>query len=335
MGIGIIIGGISLYRSYAIYEEEKEYNVLKGQIPDFGYDVKFAFTVEGNKAEKLPTDKNYVVDITCDNDIKAEWDYETWSPIVPNVVNTTKCNINYVSPNNINTLAEKLGVSFNDISGIITNIDKLVSSKEGMIYLTKSPELINQLKASNNYNDEIKEKILNSAVITEKEKYEAGLPCYLLKNYKEEDFFDEFKIFNVNSGDLPNVKVANGVSNYKKQFLASVSNTSINIGSETKIDLANYSKVKIEFNHYTDYSDNSLTGTFDLGIGNDIWKNWSDVSYCQTKTFNNGNNSSQSGSLTLDVSSYNDSYYIKAKLHHGTEVENNSVVVEVKNIALY
>ena len=30
MGIILILGGILLYRSYALYEEEKEFNVLKG-----------------------------------------------------------------------------------------------------------------------------------------------------------------------------------------------------------------------------------------------------------------------------------------------------------------
>ena len=330
LGLGIVIGGISLYRSYALYEEEKEYNVLKGQIPDFGYDVKFAVTVDGEKSS-LPTDKNYVVNVTCNNEIKAEFDYESWSPIISNIKEATKCNLDYQSINKFETLKNKLKITSNSMDDLIKNdIDTLVNNKEAMIYLTKSPELIKQLKESNNYKDEIKEKILKSTVITEKEKYEAGLPCYLLKNYKEEDFYSELEILLVNSGTIPNEIITNKGRDEPNHFLVAYSDTSVIIGSETKIDLANYSEVKIEFNHYTDYKDDSLTGTFDFGIGN----GWSDFSCTQNKTFNNGNNSPQSSSLTLDVSNYNDSYYIKAKLHHGTESKYNTIHVKINNIAL-
>ncbi len=35
IGILLIIGGISLYRSFAMYKEEKTFNVLEGTVPDF------------------------------------------------------------------------------------------------------------------------------------------------------------------------------------------------------------------------------------------------------------------------------------------------------------
>ena len=103
LGLGIIIGGISLYRSYALYEEEKEYNVLKGQIPDFGYDVKVAITVDGKKQESVPgrkdnnKDKYYEVQVTCNNNTQGEWDYNAWNLKIDSITSDSKCNIAFAS----------------------------------------------------------------------------------------------------------------------------------------------------------------------------------------------------------------------------------------------
>ncbi len=35
VGLIVLVGGITLYRTFALYEEKKEFNVLKGRIPDF------------------------------------------------------------------------------------------------------------------------------------------------------------------------------------------------------------------------------------------------------------------------------------------------------------
>ena len=100
LGLGIVIGGISLYRSYALYEEEKEYNVLKGQIPDFGYDVKFAVTVDGAKTNKIPerqksTDNSYYkVQVSCTNGTTVgEWDYNAWNVKLDNISDGSKCTL--------------------------------------------------------------------------------------------------------------------------------------------------------------------------------------------------------------------------------------------------
>ena len=99
MGLGIIIGGISLYRSYALYEEEKEYNVLKGQIPDFGYDVKFAVTVDKQKSDNIPgrQDNNgnyYDVKVSCTNGTTVgEWDYNAWNVKLDDISDGSKCTL--------------------------------------------------------------------------------------------------------------------------------------------------------------------------------------------------------------------------------------------------
>ncbi len=104
LGISITIGGIFLYKSYAYYENEKEYNVIKGIIPDFSYDVKFAVTIDNQASESIPTtpkDANktnyYKVTATCDNGIKAEWDYNAWNLKVEDIQKGTKCKLAFNS----------------------------------------------------------------------------------------------------------------------------------------------------------------------------------------------------------------------------------------------
>ena len=42
----LLIAGILVYRTYAIYQEKEEFNVIKGSVPDQNYDVQFAFMLE-------------------------------------------------------------------------------------------------------------------------------------------------------------------------------------------------------------------------------------------------------------------------------------------------
>ncbi len=104
IGICATIGGIFLYKSYAYYESEKEYNVIEGIVPDFSYDVKFAIEVDNVKQDNIPTtpkgtgkDKYYKVTATCDEGIKAEWDYNAWNLRVENINKGTKCKLAFNS----------------------------------------------------------------------------------------------------------------------------------------------------------------------------------------------------------------------------------------------
>ena len=55
VGILVLIGGISLYRSFALYKVEKTFDVLNGIVPDFSSgDVTLAFTVNGEKENGIP-----------------------------------------------------------------------------------------------------------------------------------------------------------------------------------------------------------------------------------------------------------------------------------------
>ena len=113
-------GGIVIYRSYALYEEEKTYNVLKGTIPDFDYDVKLAVTIDGNDSKAIPEtpykseDQYYEAQVDCDNGAQGEWDYNSWNLKVDYLTNTnTKCKVSFTSTINKETYEKyiKTGVA--------------------------------------------------------------------------------------------------------------------------------------------------------------------------------------------------------------------------------
>ena len=98
VGILLIIGSIVFLRSYALYEEEKEFNVLKGQIPDFGYDIKMlSVVVDGEKSKNIPTRGMYKTQIDCSNGTRGEWDYNAWNLTLENVSENARCNITFTS----------------------------------------------------------------------------------------------------------------------------------------------------------------------------------------------------------------------------------------------
>ena len=98
MGILLLIGSIVLIRSYALYEEEKDFNVLKGQIPDFGYDIKMlSVVIDGEKSKNIPNRGLYKTQIDCSNGTRGEWDYNAWNLTLENVSENARCNITFTS----------------------------------------------------------------------------------------------------------------------------------------------------------------------------------------------------------------------------------------------
>ena len=98
LGILFLIGSIVFIRSYALYEENKEFNVLKGQIPDFGYDIKMlSVVVDGEKSKSIPSRGLYKTEVECSNGTRGEWDYNAWNLVLEDVESNSKCNITFTS----------------------------------------------------------------------------------------------------------------------------------------------------------------------------------------------------------------------------------------------
>ena len=97
-GLILIIGGITLYRTFAFYEEKKEFNVLQGRIPDFKEgDIQLAILVDNEMVESIPEKGNYSVEVSCDKGAVGSWDYNKWTVSVSNFVTKTKCDVKFTS----------------------------------------------------------------------------------------------------------------------------------------------------------------------------------------------------------------------------------------------
>jgi hypothetical protein len=90
----ILVGGIIFYRSYAIYEEDKTFNVLRGQVPSFTRnDIELTYTINGESASSFPKKGDYKVDISCDN-ATGKWNNDKWSILISNATGEkVKCSI--------------------------------------------------------------------------------------------------------------------------------------------------------------------------------------------------------------------------------------------------
>ncbi len=105
VGILLLIGGISLYRSFALYKVEKTFDVLEGTVPDFNSgDVTLAFTINNRKTNGVPfpnSDEGFTSKETkCEEGVQAEWIDTNWALKVINSNNQSriKCTIDFNAP---------------------------------------------------------------------------------------------------------------------------------------------------------------------------------------------------------------------------------------------
>ena len=101
-GIIFLIAVIFLSRSYAIYQEKQEFDVIKGSVPEYmsDYDVKLSLMIDGVESKSFPTRDSGKVFLRaeCDKGATGVWDYEHWAPLVLNTTETrTKCKYQFVS----------------------------------------------------------------------------------------------------------------------------------------------------------------------------------------------------------------------------------------------
>lgn len=144
----ILIGGITLYRTFALYEEKKEFNILNGTIPSFGVsnsDITLAFTIEGEKAKNtsFPTmDDGYIVsDVVCKDEVEAEWNSNLWGLVNINSNGNSKieCTVDFSYP----ALADY--VSVGDYVSYTPSVSKyeIDVSLTGSNYQTINPSELN------------------------------------------------------------------------------------------------------------------------------------------------------------------------------------------------
>ena len=102
IGVVLLIAGIILYRTYSLFEEIEDYDVIKGSVPNYleNYDIKINFKVDGVSVNQAPerNDKKGVESITCDKGAMGSWDYINWNFNVNSLSQTkTTCTVNFVT----------------------------------------------------------------------------------------------------------------------------------------------------------------------------------------------------------------------------------------------
>ena len=95
IGIILIVGTITIFRTFAFYEEKSEFDVLNGRIPSHWYDLNLlSIKVEGQLVETIPNRAPYKVNVECSNG-RADWDYISWSLNLTELKENTKCTIEF------------------------------------------------------------------------------------------------------------------------------------------------------------------------------------------------------------------------------------------------
>ena len=100
--IVLIIISIMLHKTFASFNEDVEFQVMKGQVDYFGNsDVYFAFYNGENQIDEMPTKSNQDNLVyrhgECDNGASIEWDNEKWAPTVLNLSKSkTKCSLYFI-----------------------------------------------------------------------------------------------------------------------------------------------------------------------------------------------------------------------------------------------
>ncbi len=106
-GILMTVGVIALFKTFAFYDEKREFNIIKGRIPEFNQeDIQIDFTIDGEKGENFPTISDSVAanNVSCMNGATASWNNKTWGLEAINSNGNKKviCTIDFISIPKVN-----------------------------------------------------------------------------------------------------------------------------------------------------------------------------------------------------------------------------------------
>ena len=115
----LILTASYFYKSYALYEEKKNFDAINGTVEEAG-DIYFAYYVDGTISRSMPNQNTgYTLDeekSNCNNGVTVSFDYGTWEA----KVNYT----NYISSTNTRTKCTLyFNKTFKTISTILGNIE--------------------------------------------------------------------------------------------------------------------------------------------------------------------------------------------------------------------
>ena len=115
----LLFAGVFLYTSFAVFIEDKDFNVINGTYQDPG-DIYFAYYVDGQITRELPSQNSgYLFDAeqsNCTNGVIPSWDYSTWtfqgnySNYTKTDYSRTKCNLYFTKTKTVSTVLGDLEV---------------------------------------------------------------------------------------------------------------------------------------------------------------------------------------------------------------------------------
>ena len=116
----LLIAGMYLYNTFAVFSEEKHFNVINGEVTDPG-DIYFAYYVDGEITRNMPKQNTgYKLDTeksNCTNGVKVNWNYAVWHADIDysgyNATNytRTRCNLYFVKEDTVSTALGDLTVN--------------------------------------------------------------------------------------------------------------------------------------------------------------------------------------------------------------------------------
>lgn len=150
LGMMLIVGVITLFKTYAFYKDKREFNVLRGRIPEFSHeDIQLTFVINGTKGENFPTKKDGLVatNVTCENGVTADWDNVNWSliHIESNNNKQINCNIDFITSENINLFDNVNIGDYISYTPILENYD-ITNSLTGINTYTESGTYLTTIK---------------------------------------------------------------------------------------------------------------------------------------------------------------------------------------------
>ncbi len=106
IGVMVAIGAITLFKTFAFYEEKRNFNIIMGRIPDFEKgDIQLAFTIDGVKGTVFPSRNSGYVgkNVTCEKGVTAVWNNELWGIVNVNSNGNAKviCNVEFQTASTI------------------------------------------------------------------------------------------------------------------------------------------------------------------------------------------------------------------------------------------
>ena len=116
----LLLSGIYLYSSFAVFSEEKNFNVINGTVSDPG-DIYFAYYVDGVITRNMPSQNTgYTLNTeksTCTNGVKVNWNYAVWHADIDysgynsTDYTRTRCNLYFVKESTLSTALGNLTIN--------------------------------------------------------------------------------------------------------------------------------------------------------------------------------------------------------------------------------